>query len=150
MTPCDPMDCRSPGFPVLHYLPEFAQTHVELMTSPNHPILCPLLLPSTFPSIRVFSNESALCTRWPKYACVCAKALQSCLVLCVPMACSLPGSFLSVGFPRQEHSSGLPSPPGDLPDPGVKPASLRPPALAGGFFTSATWGAWPKCMIPLI
>ena len=50
---------------------------------------------------------------------------------------------LSMGFSRQEHWSGLPCPPpGDLPDPGVKPTSLTSPALAGGFFTiSATWEA---------
>ena len=59
-----------PGFPVLHHLPEFAQTHViELVIPPNHLILChPLLfLPSIFPSIRVFSNELTLHIRWPKY-----------------------------------------------------------------------------------
>ena len=65
------MDYSTPGFPVLHYLPELAQTHVHwvgVMLS-NHLILCHplLLLPSVFPSIRVFSNESALCNRWPKY-----------------------------------------------------------------------------------
>ena len=57
LTLCDPMDCSMPGFPVLHHLPELAQTHVHesLMTS-NHLILCHplLLLPSIFPSIRVF------------------------------------------------------------------------------------------------
>ena len=48
---------------------------------------------------------------------------------------------LSVGFSGQEHWSGFPCPPpGHLPDPGVQPASLRSPALAGGFFTtSTTW-----------
>ena len=48
---------------------------------------------------------------------------------------------LSMGFSRQEYWSGLPCPPpGDLPDPGMKPASLRSPALVGRFFTtSATW-----------
>ena len=41
---------------------------IESVMSPNHLILCrPLLLPSIFPSIKVFSNESALCIRWPKY-----------------------------------------------------------------------------------
>ena len=42
---------------------------IESVMPSNHPILCPslLLLPSIFPSLRVFSNESALCTRWPKY-----------------------------------------------------------------------------------
>ena len=48
---------------------------------------------------------------------------------------------LSMGFSRQEYCSGLPCPPpGDLPNPGIEPASLMSPALAGGFFTtSATW-----------
>jgi len=48
---------------------------------------------------------------------------------------------LSIGFSRQEYWSGLPCPPpGDLSDPGIKPASLKSPALAGGFFTtSAIW-----------
>ena len=67
---CDPMDCRTPGFPVHHQLPELAQTHVYQSVMPsNHLILCLplLLLPSVFPSIRVFSNESDLCIRWPKY-----------------------------------------------------------------------------------
>ena len=65
-----PMDCSTPGFPVHHYLPEFAQPmSIELMMPFNHLLLCrPLLfLPSTFPSIRVFSNQSALCFKWPKY-----------------------------------------------------------------------------------
>ena len=50
---------------------------------------------------------------------------------------------LSMGFSRQEYCSGLPCPPpGDLPDPGIKPKSLTSPALAGGFFTtSAKWEA---------
>ena len=59
---CDPMDCSTPGFPVHHQLPELAQTHVHLILC--HPLL---LLPSIFPSIRVFSNESVLHIRWPKY-----------------------------------------------------------------------------------
>ena len=68
-TLCDPMDCSTPGFPVLHQLPEFAQTHVLWVRDaiqPSHPLLS-LLLPLIFPSIRIFSNESALCIRWPKY-----------------------------------------------------------------------------------
>ena len=45
----------------------------------------------------------------------------------------------SMGFSRQEYWSGLPfPPPGDLPEPGIEPASLPPPALAGGFFTTST------------
>ena len=64
------MDCSTPGFPVLHYLPEFAQTHVHWVGMPsNHLILCcPFLLPpSIFPSIRVFFNELVPRIRWPKY-----------------------------------------------------------------------------------
>ena len=63
---CDPLDCSMPGFPVLHHLPEIAQT-CPLMPS-YHPILCcTLLLPSIFCSLMAFSNESALHIRWPKY-----------------------------------------------------------------------------------
>ena len=67
---CDPKDCSTPGLPVHHQLLEFTQTHVHWVSeASNHLILCrPLLLPpSIFPSIRVFSNESVLCIRWPKY-----------------------------------------------------------------------------------
>ena len=70
LTLCDPRDCSMPGFSVLYYLLEFAQfMFIESMMPSNHLIHChPLLLQlSIFPSIRVFSNESALCTRWPKY-----------------------------------------------------------------------------------
>ena len=59
-----------PGFPAHHQLPEFAQAHVIESVIPSiHLILCHplLLLPSIFPSIRVFSSESALRIRWPKY-----------------------------------------------------------------------------------
>ena len=58
------------GFSVHHHLPELAQTHVHYSVMPsNHLILwCPLLLlPSVFPSIRVFSSESALCIKWPEW-----------------------------------------------------------------------------------
>ena len=59
---CDPMDCSMPGFPILHYLMEIVQTHVHwVVMSYNHlTLFCSFfLLPSIFPSIRVFSNESA-------------------------------------------------------------------------------------------
>ena len=64
----DTMDCSKPGFPVHHQLPEPTQTHVHCVGNaiqPSHHSL--LLPPSIFPSIRVFSNELALCIRWPKY-----------------------------------------------------------------------------------
>ena len=51
-TVCDPMDCSTPGFPVLHYLPEFAQhMSIELVMPSNHLVLCgPLLLLQSFPA----------------------------------------------------------------------------------------------------
>ena len=64
------MNCSMPGFPVLHHLLELTQTmSIESLMPSNHLILCLLLLllPSIFPSIRVFSNKSVLCIRWPKY-----------------------------------------------------------------------------------
>ena len=63
------MDCSTPGFSILHYLLEFAQIHaIELVMLSNHLIFCCLLLlPSVFPSIRVFSSELSLHIRWPNY-----------------------------------------------------------------------------------
>ena len=70
LTLCDSMNYSTPGFPVLHYLPEFAQNSCPL-SQRCHPtvILCYLLflLPSIFASIRVFSSESSLHIRWPMY-----------------------------------------------------------------------------------
>ena len=65
----DPMDCSTPGLPVPHHLPKFAQLHVECIRyATTHLILwCPLLLPSIFPDIRHFSNKSAVCIKWPNY-----------------------------------------------------------------------------------
>ena len=66
----DPTDCSMPGFPILHYLQSLLRLmSIESVMPSNHLILCrpPLLLPSIFPSTRVFSNESALHIRWPKY-----------------------------------------------------------------------------------
>ena len=67
---CDPMDYSMPGFPAHHQLLELAQTHVHWVGDFIHYlILCLslLLLPSIFPSIRIFSNASVVCIRWPKY-----------------------------------------------------------------------------------
>ena len=63
LTFCNPMDCSTPGFTVHHQLPALAQTHVHRVSDaiqPSHPLLPLLLLPSIFPSTRVFSNESVL------------------------------------------------------------------------------------------
>ena len=65
LTLCDHRNCSMPGFPVLHYLPEFAQSHVHWVGDTIQPSN-PLSLP--FPAlIRVFFSESTLCIRWPKY-----------------------------------------------------------------------------------
>ena len=66
-TLCDPMNCSKPGLPVHHQLPEFTQTHVHRVSDafqPSHPLSssCPQSLPAS-----VFSNESTLHNRWPKY-----------------------------------------------------------------------------------
>ena len=65
---CEHIVWSMPGFPVLHYLPELAQTHVHWVGDANLNLLycLLLLLPSISPSIRVFSNESVLHIRWPK------------------------------------------------------------------------------------
>ena len=63
-TLCDPMDCSTPGFPVLHYLSEFAQTHVLWVSDaiqPSH-----LLLPPSPPAQRLFQLLTC-CIKWPKY-----------------------------------------------------------------------------------
>ena len=70
LTPCDPMDCSTPGFPALHRLLDIFQTHVHGVgdaIQPSHPLSPLLLLPSFFFSNRVLSSELALCIRWPKY-----------------------------------------------------------------------------------
>ena len=65
-TLCDPMGCHTPGLLVHHWLLESTQTHVHQVG--DLILCCPLLLlPSIFPGIRVFSDESALRIRWPKY-----------------------------------------------------------------------------------
>ena len=69
-TLCDPIDCSTPGLLVHHQLPALAQIHfIESVMSSNRLVVCGplLLLHSFFPSIRVFSKESALHIRWPKY-----------------------------------------------------------------------------------
>ena len=64
------MECSTAGLPVHHQLPGLVQSQVHQVgdaIQPSHP-LCPfVLLPSIFPSIRVFSSPSALCIRWSKY-----------------------------------------------------------------------------------
>ena len=85
LTLCDPMDYSVPGFSILHYLLEFAQfMSIESVMLSNQLILCCLLLlPSIFPSIRVFSNM---------VTAAAAKSLQSCPTLYDPVDGSPPGS----------------------------------------------------------
>ena len=68
-TLCDPMNHSTPGLPVHHQLPEFTQIHVHQVgdaIQPSHPLSSPIP-----PSIRVFSNKSTFCMRWPKYWSFC-------------------------------------------------------------------------------
>ena len=70
LTLCDPMNLSTPGLPVHHQLLEFTQAQsIKSMMPSSHLILCHtlFLLPQNPPNIRVFSNESTLCMRWPKY-----------------------------------------------------------------------------------
>ena len=67
---CNPMDCSTPGFPVHHQLLELSQTHVHRVVDaiqPSHPLSSPSPPAFNLPSIRVFSSESVLPIRWPKY-----------------------------------------------------------------------------------
>ena len=69
-TLCDPMNRSMPSLPVHHQQLDFTKTHVHRLgdaIQPSHPLSSPSLLPPIPPSIRVFSNESTLCMRWPKY-----------------------------------------------------------------------------------
>ena len=69
-TLCDPMNHSTPGLAVHHQLPEFTQTHVHQVGDtirPSNPLSSPSPPASNTPSIRVFSSESTLCMRWPKY-----------------------------------------------------------------------------------
>ena len=68
LTLCDSKDCSTPGCPIHHKLQELTQTYVHRVSDaiqPSYPLLSPLLLPSIFPSIRVYFNESVLRIRRP-------------------------------------------------------------------------------------
>ena len=99
----------------------------------NHLVLCCsfLLLPSIFPSIRVFCSELALHIRWPKYwsfsSIQFTSVTQSCLTLCDPMNCSMPG--LPVHHQLPEFSQTHVHPVGDAIQPSHPLSSPSPPAL---------------------
>ena len=67
------MDCSTPGLPVHHQPEAYSTSSIESVMPSNHLILCQplLLLPSIFPSIKVFSNELVIHIRWPKYWSFC-------------------------------------------------------------------------------
>ena len=106
----------------LHFLPHLTSVRILICFCRDASPIAPHLRTSFYP------------------ASVCARLLQSGPTLGNPMDCSLSGP-LSMGFSRQEYWSGLPFPsPGDLPHPGIKPASLMSPAWARTFFsTGTTW-----------
>ena len=95
----------------------------------------------TFPIVTTLFHSSSSYAWFVIHACMLShfSSVQLCATLWT-IACQVP---LSIGCSRQEYWSGLPCPlPGDLPNPGIKPASLMSPALAGRFFTiSTTWEA---------
>ena len=108
-TLCDPTDCSTPGFPVLHYLPEFAQTRVHWVgdaTQPFHHLSPPYPLSSIFPSIRVFSVSWLFASGGQ-----CIKALDLASVLPVNIQSWFPLeligliSFLSKGISRVFYST---------------------------------------------
>ena len=146
---------------------------IESVMLSNHLILSPLLMPSVFPSIRVFSNESALHITWSKYwsfsfsnspsneyselisftiwiifkctvqQCCCVWMLSHVQLFVTPWT-STHQAPLSMEVPRQEYEGELPFlPPGDLRNPGFEPAS---PTLTGGFFTTEPRGK-PKLFL---
>ena len=124
-------------------------TSIESVMPSSHLILWRplLLLPPIPPSIRVFTNESTLRMRWPKYwsfsfSIIPSKEIPGLIFFCCvqifvtlwTVACQAP---LSMGCSRQEYWSRLPFPsPGDLRNPGTEPTSLMSPTLADGFFTT--------------
>ena len=129
LTLCDPMDCSTPD------LLKFMFT--ELVMLSNHLLLCrPLLLPSIFPSIGVFSNESALRIRWPKYwsFTISPSSEYSGLISfridwfdLLAVQGTLKSLLQNHRLKASRH----------LPGPGIKPVS---PALAGRYLSTAPQG----------
>ena len=105
-TICNPMDCSIPGFHVHHQLLEHTQTHASRVgdaIQPSHPLSPLFLLPSIFPNIRVFSNESVLHIRWrnteaPASASVVSVNIQDWSPLGLPGWISLQSKGLSRVF----------------------------------------------------
>ena len=108
---CDPMNCSTPGPPSITNSQNLLKLKsIELVMPSNHLILChPLLLPSIFPNIRVFSNELALCIRWPKYwsFMTTGKTITLTIQILVSKIMSLLFNmlprFVTVFLPRRKH-----------------------------------------------
>ena len=101
LTHCNTMNGSTPGFPVLHYLPKLAQTHVtELVMPSNHLILCHLLLllPSIFHSIRVFTTSGGQSTGASASASVLPVNIQGCFPLGLTGLISLLSKGISRAF----------------------------------------------------
>ena len=139
------LPCPAPKIYSMLYITIIQRHFVKIDTNYNHSYLSLLtkqwkvLLLLFFFLKGIIHN---LCFLGRKCVLCCAKLLQSCLTLCNPMVCDCQ-TPLSMRFSRQECWNGLSCPPpGDLPDPGVEPASLTSPALTGIFFTtSISWEA---------
>ena len=109
LTLSDPIDCSMPSSSVLYYLPEFDQIHsIESVILSNYLILCCplLLLPSIFPSIRVFSDESTLCIKWPKFG-ASASVLPVKIHGCFPLGLTGLIFFQSKGLAREFSSTTI-------------------------------------------
>ena len=141
-TLCSPMDCSLPGSSV-HGI--FQAGILEWVVIPfsrdlPDPGIEPWFLMSPALAGEFFTTSAT----WKAHTCVYmhAKSLQSCLTLCSPMDCSLPGSSIhGISQARMLEWVAI-SFPGDLPNPGIKPAS---PALAGRFFTISHHGSCCCC-----
>ena len=126
LTPSDPVDCSPPGSSV-HGIPQARITGAG----------CHFLLQGNLPDPGIVPGCPHLPSFSLKVVRVHAQSLSRVRLLVTPWTAARQAP-LSMGFSGQEYWSGLLfPPPGDLPDPGIKPAS---PALAGGFFTTATPG----------
>ena len=141
------MNYSMPGFPVFHCLQQslLKLMSIELVMPSNHLILCCtlLFLPSIFPSIRVFSNESALCIMWPKDWSINYLLFYYCTLLILSLFCSSPHRFQylpspntcmwgELGFPGL---SAVKNPPVSAVDSGVSglvPGSGRSPGVGNG------------------
>ena len=144
---CDLIDCSMPGFPVLHYLPEFAQVHVHWVSDAiqiSHPLFPPFSCLQSFQHQGLFQRVGIFCIGWPKHWSFSFDGSGLVVKLCPTLETPWTVAHwapLSVEFSRQEYWSGLPFPsPGDLLDPGIEP---RFPALQADSLPSELPSVFP-------